>query len=50
MRYLWKWFLARFRLSHAAICELSASLGTHDDYHDYDVAFRSTNLETTTAL
>lgn len=35
MRYWWKWFLARFRLSETAVCELSASLGMHNDYHDY---------------
>jgi hypothetical protein len=32
---LWKWFLARFRLSDAAVCEMSEGLGLHNDYHDY---------------
>ncbi len=35
MRRLWWWFLARFRLSNWAICEMSKGRGTHDDYHDY---------------
>ena len=34
MRRLWKWFLARFRLSDAAVCDLSANL-SEIDYHDY---------------
>lgn len=35
MMQLWKWFLARFHLSDSAVCERSAGLGPHDDYHDY---------------
>ena len=31
----WRWFLARFRLSQKAICEMSAGKGLCDDYHDY---------------
>ncbi len=34
-RRFWKWFLARFRLSQKAICEMSRGRGLHDDYHDY---------------
>jgi hypothetical protein len=29
------WFLARFRLSMAAVCEMSRGRGPRDDYHDY---------------
>lgn len=35
MRRLWRWFLARFRLSDEAVCELSRGLPPHADYHDY---------------
>ncbi len=35
MRRLWWWFLAKFRLSKWAVCEMSRGRGTHDDYHDY---------------
>jgi hypothetical protein len=35
MKKLWRWFLARFRLSQKAICEESVGLELHDDYHDY---------------
>lgn len=35
LRRLWLWFLARFRLSDAAICEASRGRGLADDYHDY---------------
>jgi len=35
MRRLWRWFLARFRLSMAAVCEMSKGRGPHNDYHDY---------------
>jgi hypothetical protein len=35
MRRLWKWFLARFRLSQKAVCEMSQGCGLFDDYHDY---------------
>jgi hypothetical protein len=35
MRRLWLWFLARFRLSMRAVCEMSRGRGLHDDYHDY---------------
>jgi hypothetical protein len=36
MKYLWNWFLARFRLSESAICEMSKGRGLHDDFHDYE--------------
>jgi hypothetical protein len=32
---LWWWFLARFRLSNRAICEMSRGKGPHEDYHDF---------------
>lgn len=35
MKRLWRWFLARFRLSEWAVCEMSKGKGLHDDYHDY---------------
>ena len=35
MGRVWRRFLARFRLSMRAVCEESAGLGPHDDYHDY---------------
>ncbi len=35
MKRLWTWFLARFHLSDAAVCELSCGLETWNDYHDY---------------
>lgn len=35
LQRMWKWFLARFHLSDTAVCELSAGLGSHEDYHDY---------------
>lgn len=35
MHRLLLWFLARFRLSDYAICEMSKGKGYHDDYHDY---------------
>jgi hypothetical protein len=35
MRRLWLWFLARFRLSDYAICEMSKGRGPRDDFHDY---------------
>jgi hypothetical protein len=35
VRRLWPWFLARFRLSKAAACEMSRGLGPHEDFHDY---------------
>jgi len=34
-RRWWLWFLARFRLSEAAVCALSRGRGLADDYHDY---------------
>lgn len=34
MRRAWRKFLATFRLSESAICEMSAGLGVAD-YHDY---------------
>jgi hypothetical protein len=36
VKRLWFWFLARFHLSDAAVCEMSRGRGLHDDYHDYD--------------
>ncbi len=36
LRKLWLWFLARFRLSKQAVCEMSEGKGSHEDYHDYD--------------
>ena len=35
MRRLWLWFLARFRLSESAVCEMSAGRGLAD-YHEYE--------------
>lgn len=35
MRHLWKLFLARFRLSKSAVCEMSVGRGLLDDFHDY---------------
>lgn len=35
MRRFWRWFLAYFRLSDAAVCEMSQGRGPYDDYHDY---------------
>jgi hypothetical protein len=35
MKRFWLWFLAFFRLSDAAICEMSRGKGWYDDYHDY---------------
>ena len=35
MKRLWLLFLARFRLSESAVCEMSKGRGLHDDYHDY---------------
>jgi hypothetical protein len=35
MYWMWRWFLARFRLDLGAVCEMSAGRGTRDDYHDY---------------
>lgn len=34
-RKVWRWFLAKFRLNMQAVCEQSAGLGPHEDYHDY---------------
>lgn len=34
MRKTWRIFLATFRLSNSAICEMSAGMGLAD-YHDY---------------
>ena len=32
----WWWlFLARFRLSQAAVCAMSRGRGLHDDFHDW---------------
>lgn len=35
MNRLWLWFLAYFRLSDEAVCEMSKDCGLHDDFHDY---------------
>ncbi len=35
MRRLWYWFLARFRLSKWAVCEMSKGRGLFTDFHDY---------------
>jgi hypothetical protein len=35
MYRLWRWFLARFRISLRAVCEMSEGRGPHDDFHDY---------------
>jgi hypothetical protein len=35
MRWLWLYFLAYFRLSDHAICEMSKGRGSHTDFHDY---------------
>ena len=35
IRYMWKLFLARFRISMDAVCEMSKGKGMFDDYHDY---------------
>lgn len=35
MKRLWKLFLAFFRLSPAAVCEMSVGYGPHEDFHDY---------------
>ena len=33
MKRIWLWFLATFRLSDYAVCEMSKG---KDDYHDYE--------------
>lgn len=33
---LWRWYLARFRLSMDAVCEQSVGREAWNDYHDYD--------------
>ncbi len=35
MRRLWMWFLARFHLSDAAVCEMSRGREKWNDFHDY---------------
>ena len=35
LRKWYRWFLARFRLDLKVVCEESAGLGPHEDYHDY---------------
>lgn len=32
---IWKWFLAYFRLSDLAVCEMSIGRTSWNDYHDY---------------
>lgn len=34
IRRWYRWFLARFRLNLRVVCEESAGLGPHDDFHD----------------
>ncbi len=36
MKRLWWWFLARFRLSQSAVCEMSRGRGLFNDFHDHD--------------
>lgn len=31
-----KWFLARFRISKRAVCEMSVGLDEYTDYHDFE--------------
>jgi hypothetical protein len=33
--YLWRLFLAYFRLNENAVCEMSAGQGKYDDFHDW---------------
>lgn len=35
LRQFRRWYLARFRLDLAMVCEMSKGRGTHDDFHDY---------------
>ena len=35
MRRAFLWFLAFFRLSDSAVCEMSKGRGLYDDFHDY---------------
>lgn len=35
MYWMWRWFLARFRLDMSAVCEMSRGRGPRDDFHDY---------------
>lgn len=35
MKRLWQRFLAYFRLSPTAVCEMSVGRDLNDDYHDY---------------
>lgn len=35
MTRIWRTFLAMFRLSESAVCEMSVGRGPHEDYHDY---------------
>ena len=35
LKLLWKLFLAQFRLSEKAVCEMSLWRGPFDDFHDY---------------
>lgn len=35
LRLLWRWFLAYFRLSDAAVCEMSRGRARDRDYHDW---------------
>lgn len=44
MRRIWYWFLARFRLSQWAVCEMSRGRGLADDFHDYPDDFRGAPL------
>lgn len=38
MKRFWRWFLARFRLSPDAVCDMSLGMGLVD-YHDYPDSF-----------
>jgi hypothetical protein len=46
IRLLWRWFLATFRLSEEAVCEMSVGLGPYEDFHDYpdDIEGKPTHL------
>lgn len=35
LRRKWRWLMAVWRIDLAAVCELSAGRGPHNDFHDY---------------
>lgn len=35
MKRLWLWFLAFWRLSDSAVCEMSKGRDAYHDFHDY---------------